>query len=445
MTEHPSDENPYEPPHQHDDFVVAGRRPLMLDRSFWGMTATQFLGAFNDNVFKQLMLLLAITAVSTAGNPDDEQGLATQVFSLPFILFSGFAGYLSDRYSKRRIIVLAKLAEILIMLLGLAAFFSYDQTGYRALLVVLFLMGTHSAFFGPGKYGILPEMLREEDLPRANGIILMTTFLAIIFGTASAGMLGDLPVHRLWVGSAICVGIAAVGTCTSLLIRPLPAAQPGLKFSWDTVFIPREILRLLRRDWPLLLALLASCLFWLVSGIAIQAVNSLGLVQLGLNKTQTSLMTAIIGLGIAVGAVVAGKLCQGRADFRVVRGGAWGLVATLLLLSISLPGGRHLLGFKGSLPALALLGVSAGFFAIPVQVFLQTRAPAGLKGRMIATMNIANFIAIWFAGVLYERFDTLLNARQWPRSYTFAFMAALTLPVALFYRPKVDSVPVTQA
>ena len=440
MKEHPTETDPTATRTEHAPSRGA-QPPLMRDPSFWGMTATQYFGAFNDNVFKQLMLLLAIPVGAAAATENDEQGLATRIFSLPFILFSGYAGYLSDRFSKSRIIVLAKMAEVLIMFLGLMAFFSYDVTGYRALLVVLFLMGTHSAFFGPGKYGILPEMLREEDLPRANGIILMSTFLAIIFGTASAGMLGDLPVNRLWLGSLLCIAIAVVGTCTSLLIRPLPPSQPGLAFSWDAIVIPRDIRQLLRRDRPLLQALLASCLFWLVSGIAIQAVNSLGLVQLELNKTRTSVMTAIIGLGIAAGAVLAGKLCQGRADFRVVRAGAWGLVASLLLLSISLPGGNHLLGFWGSLPVLAFLGASAGFFAIPVQVFLQTRAPAGLKGRMIATMNITNFIAIWLAGYMYEAFDFFVSTMHWPRSPMFAFMALLTLPVALFYRPKVDAIP----
>ncbi len=149
--------------------------PLYRDASFWGMTITQFLGAFNDNLFKQLMLLLALK-VSLA----DRQPLAMLVFSAPFLLFSGFAGFLSDRYSKRWIIVLSKIAEIAAMLLGMVGFFFYDKVGFTGLLVVLFLMGTQSAFFGPGKYGILPEMLRTSDLPRANGIILMTTFLAII-------------------------------------------------------------------------------------------------------------------------------------------------------------------------------------------------------------------------------------------------------------------------
>src|SRR5438477_11629137 len=197
--------------------------PLFRDRSFWGMTATQFLGAFNDNLFKQLMLLLAIPVGAAAARKADEQGIATMIFSLPFVLFSGFAGYLSDRYSKRTMIVACKAAEIGIMLLGLIGFLSYGTLGYRGLLVVLFLMGTHSAFFGPGKYGILPELFRERDLPRANGVILMTTFLAIIFGTASAGILGTLLAERgggvqeptrLWLGSAVCMLIAVMGTVT---------------------------------------------------------------------------------------------------------------------------------------------------------------------------------------------------------------------------------------
>src|SRR5438132_6243672 len=170
--------------------------PLFRDRSFWGMTATQFLGAFNDNLFKQLMLLLAIPVGAAAAQKADQQGLAMMVFSLPFVLFSGFAGYLSDRYSKRTVIVACKIAEIGIMLLGVVAFRAYGWTGYAGLLLVLWFMGTHSAFFGPGKYGILPELFRERDLPRANGVILMTTFLAIIFGTASAGILGTLLAER---------------------------------------------------------------------------------------------------------------------------------------------------------------------------------------------------------------------------------------------------------
>ena len=424
---------------------------LYRDRAFWGMTATQFFGAFNDNLFKQLMLLLAIPVGLASVGMQDQQGQATIVFSLPFVLFSGYAGFLADRFSKQPIIVLSKVAEIFVMLLGMLAFLFYSHTGYEGLLIVLFLMGTQSAFFGPSKYGILPEMLRTEDLPRANGIIVMTTFLAIIFGTASAGLLNtgfeirNAPLvqsaPRLWIGSAICVAIAVVGTLTSLVIRRVPPARPGLKFRLSALTIPPESRRVLRRDTPLLMAILASCLFWLVAGIAILAVNSLGLRQLNVGDGWTSLMTAIIGLGIAIGAVVAGRMCRGRADTRVVRLGAWGLFLFLLILSISLPDGTHLLGFWGSLPVLVVLGISAGLFAIPVQVFIQARPPEGFKGRMIAVMNQTNFVAIMLSGAVYTLFDRIVGACGLPRSTTFAMMAVLILPVAIFYRLPTDDPP----
>jgi acyl-[acyl-carrier-protein]-phospholipid O-acyltransferase/long-chain-fatty-acid--[acyl-carrier-protein] ligase len=420
------------------------RASIYRDRSFWGLVATQFLGAFNDNVFKQLMLLLAVpitfasasasSASSPTGSDHDQQGLATIIFSLPFVLFSGYAGYLSDRWPKPTIITLCKLAEIVIMAFGMAAFLAYPVTGYSGLLVVLFLMGAHSAFFGPGKYGILPELFRDEDLPRANGFILMTTFLAIILGTALAGWLGDVlmgPTHNpagLWRGSFVCLGIAVVGTGSSLLIRRLSAVDPRLAFHWDTVAIPHETWQLLRRDAPLRTALAVSCVFWLISGIAMQGVNSLGLVQLELNKTWTSIMTATIGLGIAAGAVLAGKLSAGRANFRLVTIGGWGIIGCVVALAAWLPGGRHALGFAGSLPVLALLGLFAGMFAVPVQVFLQTRPPAGQKGRMIATMNLTNFIAILLSGVIYSGLDGLVQVCGWPRSAIFAFLALILLP-----------------
>jgi len=427
---------------------IVDQPPLFRDRAFWGITATQFLGAFNDNLFKQLMLLLAVPVGAQLASEKDQQGLATVIFSLPFVLFSGYAGFLSDRYSKRTVIVLAKGAEIGIMLLGMAAFASYGTFGYRGLLAVLFLMGVHSAFFGPGKYGILPELFREADLPRANGVILMTTFLAIIFGTASAGVLGDALMtetnaspERLWMGSAVGMGIAVLGTLTALLIRAVRPAVPGLKFSLSSLIMPPETRALLWRDRPLLAALLASCMFWLVGGIAMQAVNSLGLVQLGLNKTWTSILTATIGLGIAAGAVLAGKLSRGKADFRVVQWGAWGMLLGLLLMSLYRPGPNqsHLLGFAGSVAVLVLLGISAGCFAIPVQVFLQTRPPEGQKGRLIAAMNQTNFIAILCSGVVYSLFDRLVIFGGFPRSPIFALTALLLLPVAILYRPRAES------
>lgn len=421
---------------------------LYRDSAFWGLMVTQFLGAFNDNLFKQLMLLLAIpVAAGLQSTGIDKQGLATIIFSLPFVVLSGYAGYLSDRHGKRGIIILSKVAEIAVMALGLLAFLSFTSTGYLGLLVVLFLMGAQSTFFGPGKYGILPEMFRESDLPRVNAVILMTTFVAIIFGTGSAGVLGDTfmgagaepyAATGLWRGSLICVGIAILGTISSFWVRRVPVAEPGLKFRLSSLTVTPEVRRVVWHDRPLVRAIAASSLFWMVGGIAIQVVNSFGRVQLELSQTKTSAMAAIVAIGIAGGAILAGKLSHGRADFRLVRIGAWGMVALYGVLGISLPGGQHLFGFAGSLAVLVLLGVMTGLFAIPIQVFIQARPPEGLKGRTIAFMNQVNFAAIMLAGGVYFCFDRIVTWNDLPRSWMFTMTGLLMLPVAILYRPRHD-------
>ncbi len=402
---------------------------LYRDRSFWGMAVTQFFGAFNDNLFKQIVLLVA--AVSVGG---DRQSLAMGVFALPFVLFSGFGGYLSDRYSKRRIIVLAKIAEIVVM--GCASLVFFAGGHLVPLLAVLFLMGTQSAFFGPAKYGILPEMLRGGDLPRANGWIQMTTFLAIIFGTASAGVLKVYFATTLWIAGALCVLIAVIGTSTALLVRPIQAAEPGLAFEPSALVVRKDTWQMLRGDRPLFAALMASCLFWFVGGLVLPATNALGKNMLQLDDRQTSILAACLGLGIALGCVVTGKLSKGRVSFRLMRGGCWGMVALATLLSLTWPDGSYLLGYWGAHPALVMLGFFAGMYAVPLQVFIQARPPTGQKGRMIGAMNLMNWIGILISAGVYGLCTFASQTLDLPESTTFAVVAVLLLPVALLYRPR---------
>ncbi len=440
----------------------------LTNRSFIGFIVTQLLGAFNDNLFKQLLLLLATPAAiqvagqelagavgGAAGNEPnggaqgvDLQGVATMVFGIPFVIFGGIAGYLADRFAKHRVIVLCKAAEIVVMAAGLLAFLAAPWIGFYGLWVVLFLMGLHSTFFGPGKYGLLPEMLQPNQLARANGIVLMTTFIAIIMGTSLAGWLKDLIVdpalpvmvaaQELWLGSLVCIAIAVIGTLTSLLIVPVKPAAPGLPFRKEYLGIPSALVSLLKRDRPLFLALLASCAFWLIAGLTVQAVNSLCKVQLGMSDTRTSVMVALISIGIAIGGVVAGIASRGGDGRSVIVTGMWGVVVWCALLAITIPGKGHLLGWVYTGPVLILLGAAAAFFAIPIQVFLQSRPPDELKGRMIAVMNQANFFAIVASGLLYMVLDKLLITMDWPRSIVFAAMAVLFLPVAMFYRLQSD-------
>lgn len=435
---------------------------LYADRSFWGMTVTQFFGAFNDNLFKQLVLLLSIsTAVQGSEKEfDDQQWLPMLVFAAPFLIFTGIAGYFSDKLGKRGIIVSCKVAEVIVMGLGAIGFSLYSNNQSLLFLYsVLFLMGAQSAFFGPAKYGILPEMLRGQDLPRANGFIMMTTFLAIIFGTVAAGFLLKEFRDQLWVGSVLCISIAVIGTLTSLFVRRVPAANPRLQCERSSFLVPPDMVQLLRSDRPLLMALVVSSIFWLLAGMVPSTVNILGKSELALDDDWTSMMTGMVGVGIAVGCAVGGLISRGKINFGLIRVGSVGMLLCMLLLAVPAAGDIQLLhdaqgklvrlpglaesgqwlGFFGSLAALLLLGVFTGFFAVPLQVFLQSRPPEDKKGRMIAVMNQANWIGVLLSAVIYFVLSKLIEQQDWPRSVMFLFIASLMLPIALFYHPKSET------
>lgn len=412
------------------------------DGSFWGMVLTQFLGAFNDNLYKQAILLLMI-AVPLGGKTWDLQSLATFCFSVPFILFSGYAGYLSDRYSKWLVIFLSKVAEIVVMGIALALFFVKGETPVGMLLAILFsvvafLMGTQSAFFGPGKYGILPELFTDRHLPQVNGVILMTTFMAIIFGTVIAGvMLNSLP-KQPWVIGLACVAIAIIGTATTLPVRRHPGASPQLRFSYDEIAIPGDMRRLLRADPPLLSAVTVSSFFWMGGAVAVLAVNDLGKTQLKVDDAMTSYLQGVISIGIALGGAIAGALSKGRfrVDFLAI--GAWGMTICLVLLAIPMNNPvRHLLQYWGSLVVLGLLGVFTGLFAVPLQVFMQMRPPTELKGRMIATQNLLNWIGITSAALVYFLGGLIFQkGLGWPPCAMFGVTALLVGGIAVLYHPK---------
>jgi MFS family permease len=433
-----------------DDSQANDRPPLLKDRSFWGLAVTQFLGAFNDNLYKQMMLLMAIPGVAMAFKGGDRQGWATALFSLPFVLLSSYAGFLSDRYSKSRIIVLCKFAEIGITILAILAFLFYGDLGDWGTWSVLLLMGIHSTFFGPGKYGILPELFRKQDAPRANGLILMSTFLAIILGVVLAGVIKDLLVvknadgsedfSRLWIGSLVCTGVAVIGTLCSMFIRTTPPAQPDARLVVEDFVASEPIKKLLFTDRPLLLAIIVSSIFWLIGGIVMPVVNAMGKVQMALaSDGAVSVLTGGLAIGIILGAVSANVLLKKMNPTTQVRLGMSIMIVSMVILGFWLPGGKPMLGYAGSLIFLVLAGIGAAVFVIPLQVFLQQRPPAELKGRMIATMNFANFVGILLAGPLYQLFLFLVSALGWPVSSVFWIMSLMLLPCALLYRLPTDS------
>jgi acyl-[acyl-carrier-protein]-phospholipid O-acyltransferase/long-chain-fatty-acid--[acyl-carrier-protein] ligase len=445
----------------------SGERGLWQDRSFWGHLSTQFLGAFNDNLFKQLILLLAISEV-TSGNLQasekqdvDIQSIAMVIFAVPFILLAGIAGFLSERFSKQRIFVWSKVAEIVVMLLGVLAFILLNREALKdasaselirtliPLFIVLFFMGAQSSFFGPSKLGILPELFQSQDLPKVNGMVVMTTFLSIILGMGVAGVILDGFGNKLWGPGMVCVGIAVFGTGTALLIRRVPVANAQLKFKPSSLGVAPEVRQNFGRDRTLLWAMIISCLFWGGGALVQMSINSVGKQQLlighGNANTWTSLLAASIAIGIAIGSLLSGFLSGGRINVRLLRYGCCGIVLFMFLLSI--PGSRdnHLLGYWGCFAAMLLLGAATGLFYVPLQTFLQARPLDNIKGRILATTAMANWIAILLCALLYSVFDRIIKTNEWPRSILFAFTALLFLPIALCYHPDEKEMNRTQS
>lgn len=386
--------------------------PLRRDKAFWGITVTQFLGAFNDNLFKMLLMLICADYVMARAGRDGESSYfdpyqtgASLLFAFAFVMFSGFAGYLSDLYRKKGIVVASKVAEILVMALGLLVFLTGDPGDASFIMLlfgVLFLMGLQSTFFGPPKYGILPEMFSETDLPVINGVILGTTFLAIIFGTALAGVLKQALGDQLWTISLICVVLAMIGTLTATLLRWTPAAQPSLKFSLSDWFVETRIWRLVIGDKLLFKILLVYSVFWFCGGVIALTITLVGKVQLSLSDTIAGAFNASMGLGIGIGSVSAAVLSKNDVRLTLVKIGGIGLFCFMAAASIVavLPVN---ISIKSWLFGISLFasGFFGGWIALPLQVFIQAHPPAELKGRVIAVMNVMTWIGILLASVYY--------------------------------------------
>ena len=412
------------------------RPPLLEDRSFLGLLPTQLLGAFNDNVFKQTVLLVAVAYAGRVGDAWWPQPVATAAFSIPF-LFSCWTGVLADRVSKRSIVVGSKALEVGVMLAGTAVFLTTDAESavrYWALVAVLFVMAGQSTLFGPAKYGVLPELFREGDLPRANGLIQMTTFAAIIFGLGLAGVLKESLAGRLWVVGLACVGIAGVGTATSLLVRKTSPADPDAGLSWRRVWPTPEVAHALLDGRTLRRALLVYSIFWMLGTVLSAAVNDYGLNQLGLSETETSLLAAALGLGIGGGCAAAAWLSREPADFRLVLIGSLGVFVLGIAAAVLpwvLPGGVAVVAWTSG-AVLALLGMFAGLLAVPLQVFIQAAPPAAIKGRAIGLMNTFNAVGMVLGSALYGLI--VMKAGTDRASVAFAVVGVLMAPAAVLFR-----------
>ena len=390
-----------------------GAKEALAGRSFVSIIIAQFLGAFNDNAFKQLILLLAVGLSLEAGG-DYHQSLAGGIFALPFVLFSGFAGSFADRFSKTFVFRFCKIWEILVMLLGCFAFYIGN---IPLLYFTLFIMGMQSAFFGPGKYGIIPELFPARSLSKANGVILMTTYLAITLGTATAGIIkesfgsadpgnieGPLALGNLYKAQGALVLLAVLGALAAFGVRRAPVADPNVELKGKIFGELRPILKAIFADRLFCGVALTYAYFWGLGAALLMLCNAYGRLLMGLDEFPTSMLLVFLSVGIAMGAFGGSLVSRGKVDFRIYRTGL-----VLLLLSLLALGWAHqglqlfdwtIDRIHATRATLFLLGIAGGMFALPLQTSIQLWSPGDLRGRVMAGVNFLCFVSIFlFSGV----------------------------------------------
>jgi acyl-[acyl-carrier-protein]-phospholipid O-acyltransferase / long-chain-fatty-acid--[acyl-carrier-protein] ligase len=378
------------------------KTPTHWRTGFWSLIVTQFQGAFSENALKNLVILLILDLGLSQTQKNNLVPIVLVLFSLPFIIFSMAGGYLADRFSKRSATIGTKIFEICSTFSALAGL---ALQNLPLEFVAIFLLSTQAALFGPSKYGLLPEILPEEELSWGNGIIELGTFLAIIIGAIAAGyMSDDFRGRQQWSG-AILIVLAVFGTLTSLGISRVPAANPVRKFQKNFVAEIWREMREIKKDHVLWLAVWGNNYFWFLAGLLQPIILLYGKQVLHLSDTHNSYLQAALAIGIGVGSVAAGYLSGGKIEYGLVLLGSVGLT----IFAITLAPGH--LTFMAVMVRLSLLGFFGGFFAVPVNALIQHRPGIERRGAVIATAEVLSFVGVGAAGAAYYLLVSALRLR----------------------------------
>ncbi|MFC4259987.1 MFS transporter [Marinobacter lacisalsi] len=370
---------------------------LLSERRFLPFFLTQFAGAFNDNLFKNaLLLIVTYSAAGLLGMPLDViTNLAAMLFILPFFLFSGIAGQVADRYEKSSVIRWIKLAEVVIM--GLAAIGLW-YGWYEVLLLLLFLTGTQSAFFGPVKYAILPQVLKDKELVGGNALVETGTFVAILLGTLVAGVMMKWPQAQQLVAVAVAL-LAVAGLISALLIPKAPAAAPDLKVSLHPLRETWKLMAIARENHNVFLSILAISWFWFLGAAYLTQFPSFAKSDLMGDETVVTLLLAIFTIGVAAGSIACERLSGHRIELGIVPIGSLGLSLFGLDLYLNMP--------EQPIPSdwwmiltdayyrqvaidLLAIGIFGGLFIVPLYAFVQRETAPDKRARVIAALNVFN-------------------------------------------------------
>lgn len=374
---------------------------LLKTRRFLPLLVTVLLGAANDNVFKNALLILILFSVGREA-PMEETVLVTvasAIFILPFFIFSATAGQLADKYEKSGMIRWIKFAEVLIMGAGVAALQFGDVYW---LLGVLFLMGVQSAFFGPLKYSILPTLLRKDELIGGNAFVEAGTFLAILVGTIVGGLMAGWEYGVNGV-AAIVFGLAVIGWIFSYGIPQAPAPQPSLKVNYNIATQTFRIVDRIRKDRPVFRSILGISWFWLVGIMLLTQVPNLAKSNFNADHEVITFLMVVATVGIAIGSMLCNSLLKGEITAKYVPFAAFGMSVFLADIWFSSPDGLSstavtfgmFLETSANWRVIAdLLGVCicGGIFAVPLYAMMQTLSDEQERSQIVAGNNILNAV-----------------------------------------------------
>jgi acyl-[acyl-carrier-protein]-phospholipid O-acyltransferase/long-chain-fatty-acid--[acyl-carrier-protein] ligase len=369
-------------------------------RGFWALIATQFQGAFSDNILRNLLLSMIVGMNLAKTERETFVSVVTFLFSVPFLLLSMPGGWLADRFSKRQITIWTKVMEFGSMLLATAGLATHSLW---LSLAALTLVASQAALFGPSKYGLLPELLPEKSLSWGNGVIELGTFLAIIIGTVAGAWMGEhFSGHEVYAGYAL-LGLSVIGFLTSLSIDKVQAAAPEKVFRLNIVGDLWAQIGKMRKDRALFLAVLGNAYFWFLGSLLFSTIVVYGPDVLHIGQTKTGYLNAMLAVGIGIGSMAAGWVSENKIEYGLIPLGSIGMTCTGLALGIM----PH--GMAGTAALLGMLGFWAGFFAVPVNALIQHKPAEQDKGGIIAAANLLSFAGIAISSGLYFVFTAYIH------------------------------------
>jgi 1-acyl-sn-glycerol-3-phosphate acyltransferase len=371
---------------------------LLTQRRFLPFFGAQALGAFNDNVYRNVLVILITYhgASVTSLAPEILTNLAGGVFILPFVLFSGVAGQISDRLDKSRVVQTIKAIEILIMILGGVGLATMNLA---VLFGALFLLGTHSTFFAPAKYGLLPQILRVSELIGGNALLEMGTFLAILLGTLLGGVLAA--ADDIAVIVTALVAISAAGFLMSLAMPRVAPADPALRIDWNPWRSTWSSIQAARESRTVFLSLLGNSWFWAYGALVLAQLPLFVKTVLNGTETVVTLFLVVFSAGVGIGALLCEKLSAGKVEIGLVPFGSIGLTVFALDLALASPrqpvaeamNAAAFLQHSGSWRLLSdagLIGLFGGIFIVPLYALMQQRSRPEVVSRVISANNILN-------------------------------------------------------